>query len=470
MIASPNRANFPKLGFAVIFFAFALISPGLSAAQERYPSVARISFVSGPVSYSRGDDPDEWDDAIENVPLTIGDRIYAPEDGRAELQLPSGNFVRLAPRSYFTALNLSDDIKQFYLGEGAASFNIRRLRSDEVIEIDTPNVSVTLDQPGRYRIAVDEDGNSRISVRRGRVIVAASGRQITVENSEIRIYGTDSPRYEIVGLPATDAFDRWVAERDDRFDRAYSGASRYASEEIIGVEDLSDYGRWENIPEYGYAWTPSVVAAGWAPFSVGRWFWQDPWGWTWISGERWGWATSHYGRWMPYRSRWYWVPVRPRTRVIYAPACVEFVRVRDHVGWFPLHPRDRFIPWWERRDRRSINQNITYVNRTYVTVVNQNTFISARPVTEHIVRDAVVLREASSARMTWEPLPIPSRSSLRVVSETGERRNQRPSANVLARAAVVRTAPPAPPPTFQEKLPEIQKARANQSRRLPPWH
>ena len=459
MIASPNRANFPKLGFAVIFFAFALISPGLSAAQERYPSVARISFVSGPVSYSRGDDPDEWDDAIENVPLTIGDRIYAPEDGRAELQLPSGNFVRLAPRSYFTALNLSDDIKQFYLGEGAASFNIRRLRSDEVIEIDTPNVSVTLDQPGRYRIAVDEDGNSRISVRRGRVIVAASGRQITVENSEIRIYGTDSPRYEIVGLPATDAFDRWVAERDDRFDRAYSGASRYASEEIIGVEDLSDYGRWENIPEYGYAWTPSVVAAGWAPFSVGRWFWQDPWGWTWISGERWGWATSHYGRWMPYRSRWYWVPVRPRTRVIYAPACVEFVRVRDHVGWFPLHPRDRFIPWWERRDRRSINQNITYVNRTYVTVVNQNTFISARPVTEHIVRDAVVLREASSARMTWEPLPIPSRSSLRVVSETGERRNQRPSANVLARAAVVRTAPPAPPPTFQEKLPEIQKSQ-----------
>src|SRR5439155_14578304 len=382
-----------------------------------------------------------------------------PEDGRAELQLPSGNFVRLAPRSYFTALNLSDDIKQFYLGEGAASFNIRRLRSDEVIEIDTPNVSVTLDQPGRYRIAVDEDGNSRISVRRGRVIVAANGRQITVENSEIRIYGTGSPRYEIVGLPATNAFDRWIAERNDRFDRAYSGASRYASEEIIGVEDLSDYGRWENIPEYGYAWTPSVVAAGWAPFSVGRWFWQDPWGRTWISGERWGWATSHYGRWMPYRSRWYWVPIRPRTRVIYAPACVEFVRVRDHVGWFPLHPRDRFIPWWERRDRRSINQNITYVNRPYVTVVNQNTFISARLVTKHIVRDSVVLQEASSARTTSEPLPIPSRSSLRVVSETGERRNQRPSANVLARAAVVRTAPPAPPPTFQEKLPEIQKSQ-----------
>src|SRR6266542_3652356 len=455
MLSSLNRANLPRLGFAVIFFAFGLLNPHLLPAQERYPAVARISFVSGPVSYSRGDDPDEWDDAIENVPLTIGDRIYSPEGGRAEVQLSSGNFVRLAPRSYFTTLNLGDDVKQFYLGGGAATINIKRLQPDEVIEIDTPNVSVTLDEPGTYRIAVDEDGNSRIIVRRGRVMVAASGRQIAVENSEIRVYGIDSPRYEIVGLPASDAFDRWASERDDRFERSYSDAYRYASDDIIGVEDLSEYGRWEQIPDYGYAWTPTRVAAGWVPFSDGRWFWQDPWGWTWISNQRWGWATSHYGRWTPYRSRWYWVPVRPRTRVRYVPAVVEFVRVRDHVGWFPLHPRDRYIPWWDRRDRR----DITYVNRTYVTIVNQNTFISARPINKYIVRDSVIRRDANSGRFASESLPIPNRSSLRVMSETAGRRSYKPSANVLNRAAVVRTAPPAPPPSFREKLPEIQKAQ-----------
>jgi len=459
MLSSLNWASFPKLGFAVIFFASTLISARVLPAQEQYPAVARLSFISGPVTYSRGDDPDEWDDAIENVPLTIGDRIYAPENGRAELQLSSGNFVRLAPRSYFSTLNLSDDIKQFYLGDGAASFNIRRLRSDEVIEIDTPNVSVTLEEPGRYRVAVDEDGNSRITVRRGRVMVAASGRQIPVENSEIRVFGIDSPRYEIVALPSTDAFDRWVSERDDRFERSYAQSYRHTSEDIIGVEDLAEYGRWEEIPEYGYAWTPSRVAAGWAPFNDGRWYWQDPWGWSWISNDRWGYATSHYGRWTPHRSRWYWVPARPRTRVRYAPAVVEFVRVRDHVGWFPLHPRDRHIPWWERRDRQRNQQHITYVNRTYVTVINHNHFVSARPVHRHIVRDSVIVQEARSARFTPDSLPIPSRSSLRVVSETGARRGHRPSDNVLNRTAVVRTAPPAPPPSFQEKLPHIQKSQ-----------
>jgi DNA segregation ATPase FtsK/SpoIIIE-like protein len=455
--------NASRLALALIFLAVSLIGPTPLAAQERSPSVARLSFVSGPVTYSRGDDPEEWDDAIENVPLTIGDRIYAPADGRAELQLASGNFVRLAPRSYLSTLNLRDDIKQFYLGEGAASFTIRRLQSDEVIEIDTPNVSVTLEEPGRYRVAVDEHGNSRITVRRGRVTVAASGRQIAVENSEIRIYGIDSPRYEIVGLPVTDAFDRWAAERDDRFERAYSDAYRHTSEDIIGAEDLAAYGRWEEIPEYGYAWTPSRVAAGWTPFSDGRWYWQDPWGWSWISNERWGWATSHYGRWTPHRSRWYWVPVRPRTRVRYAPAIVEFVRVRYHVGWFPLHPRDRHIPWWERRDRR-FDRNVTYVNRTYVTVVNHNTFITARPVKKYIVRDSVIIRDARSARFT-ETLPTPNRSSLRIVSENGGRRGYRPSDKVINRVAVVRTAVPAAPRAFQDKLPEIQK---NQGKAVAP--
>ena len=447
----------------LLLFAFSLPGAAPVRAEERYPDVARLSFVSGGVTYSRGDDPDEWDDAVENVPLTAGDRVYAPADGRAELELSSGNFVRLAPRSYVSTVNLSDDIKQFYLGEGSASFNIRRLASEEDFEIDTPNVAVTFEEPGLYRVAVHENGDSRITVRRGRATVAANGRQIAVENSEIRIYGSDSPRFEIAGLPAPDSFDRWVDERNFLFDRAYADAYRYASEDIVGAADLNEYGRWEDIPEYGYAWTPAVVAAGWAPFSNGRWYWQDPWGWNWISNERWGWATSHYGRWVPYRSRWYWVPVRPRTRVFYAPANVEFVRVGDNIGWFPLHPRDRYTSWWQRHDRRFDN-NVVYVNRNYITVVNQNNFISAQPVNRYLVRDAAILRQARSARMT-DSLPIPNRSSLRIVSDNGIRRGFKPSAAVLNRAAVVRTAPPAPPRAFQDKLAEIQK---NQGKAVEP--
>ncbi|MBI4528155.1 MAG: FecR domain-containing protein [Deltaproteobacteria bacterium] len=451
-----------------VLFCFMFFAPAQKPAvgqeniddPEIYQEVARVSYVSGGVSYSRGDDPDYWETAAINVPFTLGDRIYSPSSGRAELELPAGNFVRLAPRTYLTALNLSYDIKQFYLGVGKAAFHIRNLAADEIYEVDTPNVAVNFEASGRYRVEVDEEGNTRILVRRGRAIVAAKGRQISVEEGEIRIYGIESPRYEVVPLRNPDSFDRWVAERDDRFEQRYPRTQRYVSSEMIGVEELWDHGRWEEIPEFGYAWSPRQVPSGWRPFTAGHWFWQDPWGWTWISDEPWGWATSHYGRWIPYRSRWYWVPAAPRVRVVrYAPAVVGFVRTRDHVGWVPLHPRDRIAPWWGyRRPRRQ--EHITFVNQRHVTVVNQNVFVSGRPVRTNVVRDSAVVREVSSGRIMEQPLPVPSRSSLRVNAGREERQKpQAPPATVLSRPAVVRLAPAPPPPTFQEKLPEIQKSR-----------
>ncbi|MGH7768302.1 MAG: DUF6600 domain-containing protein [Candidatus Binatia bacterium] len=420
-------------------------------------TVARISYISGPVSYGRGDDPDEWDPAVTNVPFTLGDRIYSSTEGRAELQLPGGNFVRIGRQSYLNALTLTDDTKQFYLGNGAVTLVIRRLDPDEIFEVDTPNVAVTFDTPGRYRVEVDDDGNTRVIVRRGTATVAADGREVTVEQAEMRIYGVDSPRYETIGLRAADAFDRWVDEREGRYERAYRDADRYANERVVGLEDLAEHGRWEEIPEYGYAWTPTRVAAGWQPFTVGHWFWQDPWGWTWISEEPWGWAPSHYGRWTHHRSRWYWVPVERRVRVVrYVPAVVEFVHVRDHIGWFPLHPRDRFVPWWSRRAR--VVEEVTYVNRTRVVVVDEQTFVSARRVTTRIVRDTTIIREVTTIRVRERRLPIPRRESIRVAFEEGQRRRvERPPERILSRPVVVRTAPVPPPPRFEEKLRVIRE-------------
>src|ERR1043166_4643358 len=378
--------------------------------------VARVSFLQGPVSFARGDDPDGWDPAVLNVPFGLGDKLYSSADGRAELSLPGGSFVRIGRRSYISA--------------------------------------VTLDQPGRYRVEVDDNGDTRVIVRSGVAYVSANGRQVTVQQAEMRIYGLDAAEYEIVGLRAADTFDRWVDERQARFDTRYRDAYQYADEEIVGMEDLADNGRWEDIPEYGRAWTPTVVAAGWQPFTVGHFYWQDPWGWSWISEEPWGWAPCHYGRWTFYRLRWYWVPVRRGAVVVrYAPAVVEFVPVRGYIGWFPLHPRDRFVPWGGRRDR--VVQNVTFVNRTRVVVVDERTFVSSRRVTTSIVRDTTIIREVATVRTIERRYPVPQRESIRVVSE--RRQVERPSAAILSRPVVVRSAPLPPPPRFDEKVKIIRE-------------
>src|SRR5206468_1766585 len=119
----------------------------------------------------------------------------------------------------------------------------------------------------------------------------------------------------------------------------------------------------------------------------------------------------HSGRWVFASERWCWVPVAPTVRVVpYAPALVAFVGGGPgfsasvaiggggFVGWFPLAPRDPLVPWWgDRAPRFAQTQvtNVTYVNRTYVTVVNQSTFVSGRPVAGGVITEQTVVRQAS---------------------------------------------------------------------------
>ena len=457
-------------------FLSALLSPssatGQGGGEEIHQTVARISYVSENVYFSRGDDPDNWQAADLNVPMTLGDRVSTGENGQAELQVHGGDSIRLAARADLGALNLTDDTKQFSLKQGLSSFQVRRLKEDEVFEVDTPNAAVTFERPGGYRIEVDADGNTRVAVRHGRALVAAGGGQVPLNSGdEMDIDGIDSPRYDIVALPEPDRFDHWVEERERRLQSVRS--SRYVSPEIVGVDDLDEHGRWEDVPEYGHVWRPLSVEVDWQPYRVGHWVWQDPWGWTWIAGEPWGWAPYHYGRWVVYSSRWYWVPVAPAEPVVaYSPALVAFVGGGPgwsasvtvggggFVGWFPLAPRDPFVPWWGPRPAVNVNvTNVTYVNRTYVTVVNQNTFVSGGLVTNNYVRDRAVVRQIVQAPVARGPIPVmPTRASLRMSVRANQPALARPPSAILARPVVARVAPPPAPPSFQRKLAVIRQS------------
>jgi hypothetical protein len=145
--------------------------------------------------------------------------------------------------------------------------------------------------------------------------------------------------------------DRWCSQRDYREEHAV--ARRYVSDDVIGYEDLDDYGGWRQVPEYGTVWFPHVTVVDWAPYRYGHWAWISPWGWTWVDDAPWGFAPFHYGRWVNVRGGWGWVPCPPRVvavayvRPVYAPALVAWVGGPHvavgvgvgggvNVGWFPL--------------------------------------------------------------------------------------------------------------------------------------
>ncbi len=154
--------------------------------------------------------------------------------------------------------------------------------------------------------------------------------------------------------PGFDDFEDWCQSRDQRENGAVS--AKYVSRDVDGYYDLDDYGSWQSDSDYGEIWVPSGVAVGWSPYQVGHWVFIEPWGWTWVDSEPWGWAPFHYGRWAYVGDHWGWVPGPIVVRPVYAPAVVGFVGGGGFgfsvafgggvsgVGWFPLGPRDVFVP------------------------------------------------------------------------------------------------------------------------------
>src|SRR5215472_16042669 len=147
-----------------------------------------------------------------------------------------------------------------------------------------------------------------------------------------------------------DQFDSWAANRDRHWD--HSNSAHYVSADVVGYEDLDDYGSWRRIPDYGNVWFPRTSVPGWAPYHYGHWDYIEPWGYTWVDDELWGFAPFHYGRWMNYDGAWGWVPGPTQAasaayvRPVYAPALVAWVGgvAGADIAWFALGPREVYVP------------------------------------------------------------------------------------------------------------------------------
>jgi hypothetical protein len=121
--------------------------------------VARLSFFSGPVSFSPAGE-DEWVLATPNRPLITGDRLWADAGGRAELQAGS-IALRLGASTNVNVLNLDDRATQLELTQGSLYVRVWRIDRGDTVEIDTPNLAFTVNSVGRYRIDVQRHRRAR---------------------------------------------------------------------------------------------------------------------------------------------------------------------------------------------------------------------------------------------------------------------------------------------------------------------
>lgn len=445
--------------------------------------VARISFIGGPVSLKAAG-TESWVAAELNRPLTTGDELWADENARVELALGHA-FVRLNARSSLAILNLNDHGVQLSLPEGIAQVRLRRLDEDDEFEISTPQAAFTLLRTGDYRFQAD-DGRSRSAiVRAGQVEAVAPNQTVTVRAQQAaKFEESATPPYGLMPTPPLDGFDDFCRTRDQR---AETESAKHVSPYSIGREDLDENGSWSVDVAYGPMWFPRVAIAGWAPYRFGHWVWIEPWGWTWIDDAPWGFAPFHYGRWIFLRGAWGWVPGPVRVRAVYAPALVVFagggpgLRYYFSIGaglgvaWFPLGPREVYIPPYRASRIYVTNVNVShtviannsniwrtdmtrqsYMNRDVagaITAVPEGVFGRGRTVPS--ARVAVTAQQARAMHIGGTAPPVTPRREAVAPHAGGQVR--RPPEDITRRQATVRQKPAVAPTPFERGQSERER-------------
>ncbi len=445
-----------------------------SPAVDPPGRVARLQYMTGQVSVQPQGTGD-WVQGSSNRPLTDADNVWADKDSRAELDLGTGK-LRISSETSLTLTNIDNNAVQVTLHQGALNVHVRHLDEGEVWEVDTPNLAFTVKHPGDYRFDVDSNGDSTIvTVRKGEGEATGEGPAVTVHNGEQdKFTGGNSLAHKTMSAPALDSFDQWCKTRDQSGDR--SASARYVNPDVVGSDDLDQYGTWKDYPDYGPVWTPTVVAPGWAPYSYGNWTWVSPWGWTWVDDAPWGFAPFHYGCWAYIGTGWGWIPGPYWARPWYAPALVGWFGgpgwgfgfgfgFGPRYGWCPLGFREPFRPWYGVSPRyfRNINanariRNFNQVSRNYFAGAKNgfaaNHFANAgKPGALNAMSQSSMQRglavHGNSARVSSSQLKgaqslsrvnvSPTRESMRV----GRISSARPAASTFSRPAVSRMNPPA---------------------------
>ena len=303
--------------------------------------VGRVSLLAGSATLTDMNSG-QSQPAVVNWPITGEQNIATGPVSRVEVRIGS-LALRLDGNTDVDFVRIDDETIEVVVQRGGVALHVRNRDTLGEIDLTTPRERVVLDDVGRYRLDVDRTpGLTSLTVATGFAQILTAGSAVSVAaGHRADASGEPEPSFQIL-TPRADAFDDWVAPLDRRDDALRS--ARYMSAETTGIESLDDYGQWRTAPEYGQIWFPASVQAGWVPYRFGRWIWVAPWGWTWVDEAPWGFAPFHYGRWVALNGLWGWVPGAYVALPVYAPCLVAWHGGGQTVGWFPLGPRDVYVP------------------------------------------------------------------------------------------------------------------------------
>jgi hypothetical protein len=219
-----------------------------------------ISAHSGLVNYLEGKvtlDDKVLEPKFTDLPEVKNSSVLASEEGRAEVLLTPGAFLRLSENSSFRMISNTLWDTRVEVVSGSALIEIDELLKDNSITVQYGEAQIALLKKGLYRLDAGDtgslkvyDGEARVSLN-GDGTTAHKGRQVEL-GTVLSASNFDAKD--------TDAFYRWSARRGEYIATANVSAARNS----IGSGFTSS--QWVFNPWYGmYTFVPAL-GFGYSPF------------------------------------------------------------------------------------------------------------------------------------------------------------------------------------------------------------
>ncbi|HYN25842.1 MAG TPA: FecR domain-containing protein [Pyrinomonadaceae bacterium] len=251
------------------------------AQRERFVISAKAGGINA-VSGRTGIQPQgstEWEQLTIKDNLEAGDMVKTGIDGRVEMLLNPGAYLRVGENSEFELTNNSLENLELRLIKGTAIVEATGTENTELmINITTPHTKLAIVRRGLYRVNVVPGDATELIVRKGRVLLTDS--QIKVKDGRKLIFSGHT--FSMAKLEKADkekdALENWSKERAE----TVAKANRRISTRDLNMALASFGDRWSRGFSSGssgvWVFNPRFQCYTFLPYYFGWGSWGSPYG------------------------------------------------------------------------------------------------------------------------------------------------------------------------------------------------
>ena len=174
-ISMRKASSLPALSILSVAFILCCSIVNLAQNREKFVISAKaggINAITGQADVNARGESD-WQQLSITDDLDAGDRVRTANDGRVEILLNPGSYLRVGGDSEVELSNNTLSNLEVHLLRGTAVVEATGADGLELnINISTPHAKLAIVRQGLYRLNVDPNDGTELIVRKGRVILS----------------------------------------------------------------------------------------------------------------------------------------------------------------------------------------------------------------------------------------------------------------------------------------------------------